>query len=463
MKTRCRCLRAGYLLLAGAAVFILAVPISWRVKVFLVLVGGVAVLFKALAWWSEGSPARRRVFFISILFTPVVLLGAEVLFAYLDWRWAEMTKPLRMTTELDHTGLLARNEVCSFRLNASRTYDLWGGQVRVDANGFRSPSDVPLQKSSGRTRVILAGGSSAFGWGVPDGQDITAHMEAILNGSLPDGAYEVINAAVPYYTSFHELNLYLHVLHAYRPDVLIVLSGRNDARFAFEESAYWRPVWQGGTGPSPFIPLAKPVTSEPEPFFSLERLLMRSALYRRFDSLLGPRPQMLTLDPTILQGRPRGIHSSPDEVNPAYIDQFVRHSRLLAQAAVDDGCLGLLGLQPIIHLGKLLTQTEEKKVSMWGEASPHFRTFWPRMQEALTRLDVPGAVVVDLTDVFANFNGDAYLDEYHYTSEGNRIIAERLPGSSVPLLQPTDARRHRVLSKHCRDKPGRQGDRKGVA
>ena len=108
------------------------------------------------------------------------------------------------------------------------------------------------------------------------------------------------------------------------------------------------------------------------------------------------------------------------------IGQFVRHRAILAREAGRDGCLCILAIQPVIHVGKPLTEREEKNSHMWGDHGRYFRVIWPELQAATARLDVPGAVTVDLTDVFSGFNGDAYQDECHYTSGGNRLIAQRL-------------------------------------
>lgn len=406
-------------LLATAGV-IAVLPVHGRVKLFLGLLLLSAVLLRLLARWSKRRPAYRRAFFIGLLFGPAVLLAGEVGFAYLDWLEARASGVLRKTTEFDPQGLLVRDEACSYRLRPSRELDLWGGKVRIDQHGFRNSGNPTLVKEPGRTRIILVGGSTAFGWGVPDGQELASHLRTLLNADGTTATTEVINAAVPYYTSFHELNLYLHVLHAWRPDVLVVLHGRNDAHFAFDRGNDWRPVWEGMTGPSPFI-VINTQTPQPEPAFSLEAMLKHSALYRRYDGLFPALPSV-----PVRSAAPES--ALPDKVNPAFIEQFARHRDLLARAAVRDGCRCIFALQPVIDMGKRLTAQEQRFSKFWGNHAQHYQEMWPQVQAAASRLNVEGAIAVDLTDLFAGFNGDAYLDECHYTNEGNRLIAERLAG-----------------------------------
>lgn len=429
-------LRPGLRLGIGAAV-LLVVPAGLllasgqppAVKVFFVAVLAGLFLLWLFAQWAKKSPDRRRAFFMTVLFTPVIVLTAEAALAYLDWRESQLTSPLRASIEGLRAGMLIRHEACSYRLIPSRTYDIWGGPVAIDRNGFRSSYDVVLRKKPGQTRVMLLGGSSAFGWGLPDGRDPAGHLRTLLDAEMPEaGRYEVINAAVPYYTSFQELNAWLHVLYAYGPDVLIVLDGRNDMRNAVMDGRRWRPASEGGIGETPFARSDGSSEGRPAPPL-LERALRRSALYRRVDAALHP-PAPPTLDP------PEPMAADISEVNLAFIDQFVRHRELIAADAARRGCRCILALQPVIHVGKPLTPREREFARMWGDIGPKVRAVWPKLREAAVRTPVAGVEVVDLTKVFAAFAGEAYIDECHYSEEGSRLIAQRLADLVRPAERP---------------------------
>ena len=98
--------------------------------------------------------------------------------------------------------------------------------VNVDSMGFRGQGfEVP--KPEGTYRIVVLGGSAAFGAGVPDEMTIPAYLEAGLD-YFPYRV-EVINAGVPGGTSFGELWRALNQLPKVGPDLVVVYSGYNDS------------------------------------------------------------------------------------------------------------------------------------------------------------------------------------------------------------------------------------------
>jgi hypothetical protein len=79
-------------------------------------------------------------------------------------------------------------------------------------------------------RVIwLFGGSTQFGWGVPDAQTVTSHLAAIVAKLQPGIRYEFINEGHSYYYSSQEEALFLTLLRrGYRCDGAIFLDGLNE-------------------------------------------------------------------------------------------------------------------------------------------------------------------------------------------------------------------------------------------
>lgn len=356
------------------------------------------------------NPRRRRALFRLWLFVPVLLLGAESFFSFKDWRLARATAALRAGKEDDPDSMFYRSLVCNYRLKPSRTYQLWGATVAIDRNGFRSTYDVSKEREPGVVRIMVLGGSTTFGYGVPDGQDVAAHMRTLLNKENQAPRFEIINASVAYYTSFQEANAYLHVLSHYDPDVLIVLHGRNDLRHAAQTGHDWRPAEEEQVGHLPFW----------EPKVSLyESLPMRSALYRRIY-----RRVDLVINPPAVKNK--------DYVDPRCAEQFKAHRELIAAEAQRRGTLCVLALQPIIHAGRNLTPNEEQLKHMFGGYGELMGLHWEAFQQASAETGAPEAVVADLTDLFADFEGEAYLDECHYTAAGNRRVAQAL----VELLEP---------------------------
>jgi len=399
---------------SGASVH---VKLLFTLPVFPVM--GVALM----ARWAGTDPHRRQVLFKTLLAAPVAVLGVESALAYKDQVDQRRLAPVRASRVGDPNALMMLSDECDYRLRPRRDYRLFGGVVAIDSNGFRSSYDVALQKDPDRIRVILTSGSTGFGWGVPDGHDVVAYLQAMLDTEAGDDRFEVINASVPYFNTYQEMNWYHHALSKFEPDLLIVLDGYNDMINAVMDGHDWRPAWEGDVGRVPVWHMAPTKTRQRTVSDRVEAVLMKSAAYRtvywRVDRLVR----------AARQARSKRTSSGPKNagfVDRRFIDQFVEHWGVIASKTRRNGTRCILALQPIIDIGKTLTENEKPMRHMWGGYTETIRQVWPDLRRACTALRVEGVTVLDLTDVFAQFDGDAYQDKCHYTSEGNRIIASKL-------------------------------------
>jgi len=105
------------------------------------------------------------------------------------------------------------------------------GEIDHNMQGYRG-RPVPLARTPGVTRILCLGGSTTYGWGVPSAVDAyPAQLKRILNGGPPGGGrgYEVINAGLPFGTSAELLTHYHFKFHYFRPDIVIIHTGGNDA------------------------------------------------------------------------------------------------------------------------------------------------------------------------------------------------------------------------------------------
>lgn len=107
---------------------------------------------------------------------------------------------------------------------------------------------VPLERRPGIARVLFLGGSTTYGWKV-DAADETypARIGELLNLDLPEGVdgVEVINGGLPWGTSAEMLTHYLFKFHYYRPDLVVIQTGANDASAMLvagyqPDYAHWR-------------------------------------------------------------------------------------------------------------------------------------------------------------------------------------------------------------------------------
>lgn len=120
---------------------------------------------------------------------------------------------LRPSLDLSATGL------------ALGTQRAW--RVRTSPDGYRDRplSDLP----EGERRVLAAGDSSTFGWGVEDEQA----WPSVLEEDLGEG-WQVINVGVPGYSSLQGLRVVERLAPTLAPDVLVVAFGANDGHMGLQ-------------------------------------------------------------------------------------------------------------------------------------------------------------------------------------------------------------------------------------
>ncbi|MBI3403912.1 MAG: SGNH/GDSL hydrolase family protein [Acidobacteria bacterium] len=111
-----------------------------------------------------------------------------------------------------------------FRVRESR-----GRYLNVDKNGFRvSETQGPWPPDSKFFNVFLFGGSTAFGWLLPDSQTIASCLQRDLSriSRIPVRVY---NFGRPDYFSTQERVLFDQlVVNGFRPDMAVFLDGLND-------------------------------------------------------------------------------------------------------------------------------------------------------------------------------------------------------------------------------------------
>ncbi len=94
-------------------------------------------------------------------------------------------------------------------------------EVRINSRGLRD-REYPYQRVAGRRRILVAGDSFAWGYGVEQDQAFSERMEASLSG------VEVINAGVPGFSTDQELLWLREEGVKYRPDLVVLLLAGND-------------------------------------------------------------------------------------------------------------------------------------------------------------------------------------------------------------------------------------------
>lgn len=104
-----------------------------------------------------------------------------------------------------------------------------GHGATINRQGFRYPVDLDETPSENTFRVFVLGGSFAYGAGCPDEVTYFRVTENRLREQFPDRKIEVISAAGGAFSSLQEHLTLITRVARYRPNLVIFLTGANDA------------------------------------------------------------------------------------------------------------------------------------------------------------------------------------------------------------------------------------------
>jgi hypothetical protein len=144
-----------------------------------------------------------------------------------------------------------------------------GKWVNVDPSGFRRSANIgPWPPDPHNTNIFVFGGSTAFGYGVPDNETIAAHLQDHLAKTSPRDV-KVYNFGAGYYYSTQERVLFCALLlNGFVPDVAVFIDGLNDFYCTDDRPNYCdtlAAVMNGAsiergqvlTGPLPWLPMSR--------------------------------------------------------------------------------------------------------------------------------------------------------------------------------------------------------------
>lgn len=132
---------------------------------------------------------------------------------------------------LAHIVHLSTNKSLVYELNPGVDMKFGGRNLKTNSAGMRESREYGFAKPPGVVRIIGVGDSGMFGWAIHQGNTF---MD-ILEDSLQErpGSYEVLNMAVPGYSTFQEVETVAAKGLAYDPDIVIVHWCVNDFDIPF--------------------------------------------------------------------------------------------------------------------------------------------------------------------------------------------------------------------------------------
>ena len=338
-----------------------------------------------------------------------------------------------------------------------------GRTIRINRYGFRGP-DFSLDKPEGVFRVLVTGGSVAFG--TPGGGDrltlqgqLERRLDRLFALAGVEQKAEVYNLGLPALTSATELSILINLLGT-KPDLVIMFSGWNDLTFAHEPGYYaegqigllvpgcagagGRKGAGGGIDQTGFG--ARNTATIPRAARQLlllihERVSDSSRGYRWLTGLGLKRPAPEKA------GRSGG--ASPDGAAPdrtgddqvqgpaggadSGVERFlanVERARLLSE---NQGAGFLLAIQPFRHCGPLALQEDQ------GTRMGAIRESYLNLLERLRGQDrikwVDTTKDSDLMEAMGSFYDSCHFDQEGYALVAETVWTELLESKLIPPLE----------------------------
>ena len=316
--------------------------------------------------------------------------------AYPGWREEDVNALLQETPREDHE--FEYEPWTGFRERPFR-----GRFVNIDPAGFRVSKDqAPWPPRAGQTNVFVFGGSTAFGWYLPDNETIPSYLQ-------PCGAQQhvaVYNFARPAYFSSQELALFQQLLRSgHVPRVAVFIDGLNEFILSDGVPKFTTDLRQFMDG-----------KVESNPLSNLP--MVRAAHWLR--DRLSPKSSAAA------QAEPAPNYADPAVLN-AVVERWLANKKMIASLAA------AYGVRPIFVWQPMPLYKYDLRYHFFLHNEKAFGGFvraeygYPLMAEQQAQGKL-GSDVLWLADIQENKRENLYVDSVHYTAAFSKEIAGRICG-----------------------------------
>lgn len=438
------------------------------------------------SYYSPRQKKKRRSSVWWLAAIPVGLIGLEILLRIgtsLSGHQAELDsyvgEPSIVTAyrlkPLNQSGQPIQGVPSQGRLVAQQSaltgYRLVGNQqnpfVKINAQGFRADQPIDSNKPQNEIRILLLGGSTAFGQLSSSNHSTIAYqLEKRLNQQVQDqktnskqfrpdvlpyyadelekalklppkireSQYRVINAAVPGYASGNILSQLASHLLTYKPDVIILVDGYTDLLLPSSQEA------------TTLVDTDSLLANATGHFFSSLSQGIQDGfgslyLVRGIEKwLIQPQPSIESLvDPLDASHQPLADRFAPTpEEQTRRIDRYTRNLEQIAHLASASNAMLLVGLQPELSHRHNPSAREKQVLDQLGTRyTQHVQDSYQQLAGSIAQAKkaVPGLTTIDLQTAFDGVAGDAFQDTVNLTDRANQALADRLYDVIAPKLQ----------------------------
>lgn len=285
-----------------------------------------------------------------------------------------------------------------------------GEFVNISEEGFRLNERGALKTlRAGPGSIFFFGGSTAFGYGVRDKDTIAAHLETILREKIPGRKPRVYNFGRGYYSLRQEFLLFQSLVQrGMIPEMAIFFNGVNE-HFSF------CPTYSNNI--ADMFQIAQEDTKA------------------RFRTVLSELPFMRLLRPSyrslleenrlyfIKSVQSYGFECDPvkdEDIGGQIVSNYLINEHLIRSLAGKYGIGLLFIVQPVAGYKNSFS------VDPYGNKIPDRSGIIKLLEQTVDEPDE-----LSLSGVLSDHEGEAFVDNVHYTSEANQRIAEAIAGKLI--------------------------------
>jgi hypothetical protein len=339
--------------------------------------------------------------------------------------------------------------------------------LQINAQGLRSSEDIPLVKPANEVRILVIGGSTAFGSLVSNNQTTFAHqLENRLNEQvktqkgnttkyrpdvlpffademekalklppkIADARYRVINAAVPGYLSSNTLADYTMRLQAYQPNVVVLMNGYEDLLTGADRAAAQLPTDQ--LAAYPWVHLGGSLREGFQGMFN--HLYLTKAL--RY-WVLKPEPKLEQLvNPLSPDGKTLADQLSADATGlTPRIDRYQQNLAHLATLTQSTKTPFVVALSPELRQREAAKQTPAEQQRLAALGNPYqerVKTGYIALDRAIQTVKAKHSnlIIVPLDKTLNQVDGEAFRDTVNLTDNAQVAVSDRLYQTIAPML-----------------------------
>jgi hypothetical protein len=294
-----------------------------------------------------------------------------------------------------------------------REHPFTGEFVNIDKNGFRvGKNQGPWPPDPVNYNVFIFGGSTTFGYGVPDEQTVASYFQAIADKSM-SRVYKIYNFGRGSYYSSQECVLFQRLLvSGVIPDMVMFIDGLNDFWHYDDE-----PVFSEQLSELMHSPLKKrTLLAESFKHLPLSRLVdsfrYRYGLFKKRDQQEIPGTEKMDYNPD---------PSFIDSITDCVIERYLSNKKII------EGICANYDIIPVFIWQPVPLYKYDIKYHLFADEGFEKHTYtrygYPKMAILMEEISL-GDNFIWCADIQEHRKEPLYVDRAHYSPQFSRELAE---------------------------------------